>query len=450
MVGIGRFLFVSVMGLLILFPAIPYAAINLEHGSIFGVGLRASTIASGDMDGDGDLDLAIANIYSHSISIGYNDGNGNFSKIVEVPLDSGHKFPVAVTVGDLDGYGNLDMAAAFVQNLDRTQLGTPAQSGIIFFYAETDGSYTQIYQPIGGIPSSLKIDDLDGDDLNDLLIGNNGEISIDSRTGAILVAEAGFYWFENKGRGLFSAANPKLTDGALIDFLAYDFNQDGQKDIIGINQGYTDLNSNFQLVYVDMNLSVFRGSATGLNDVDPLYFEFVPWSLDKADFDKDGNEDIAIANVGDMDQLASFLGTNASILIFKNTGSRFNPLLSIPTPGITFSVLADDYDLDGDVDLIATVQQIVDVGGASSLESKLHIYENDGNNQFTETGSLSLAEEPRYAVKGDFDKDGDTDIAVLCTIIDSASVGNALNGEVYVFINNAISNASTVSGWELY
>lgn len=441
------FALVLLLGFLISIPMTSGAAVNFEHGSIFGVGLRACTIASGDLDGDGDLDLAVANIAGNSISIAYNDGEGNFPNVVELPLESGRKFPVAVAIGNLDGSGNIDMAAAFVQNLDRTQLGTPAQSGVILFYAETDGTYTQIYQPVNGIPSMLKIDDLDGDGDNDLLIGNNGEISLDVVTGSLVVAEAGFYYFENKNRGLFSSGTPKITDGALVDFLVYDFDQNGFKDIIGANQGYPGYDINFNYIYQDMNLSVFRGSDSGLSDYDPLYFEFIPWTLDKADFNKDGYDDIVMANVGDMSQLASFLGTNASINIFENKGNRFNPLLSIPTPGMTFSVLSDDFDLDGDVDIIATVQEIKKVGGASSLVPTLRVYENDGNGNYSETDSLTVAEEPRSVVKGDFDKDGDLDIAVLCTIVDSASIANALNGEVYVFINNAVTS---VSEWTLY
>ncbi len=435
------------IGVLILAPNGLYAAIQFEHGSIFTTGLRASTIATGDLDGDGDLDLAVANIMSHSITIAYNDGDGNFTEIKHVPLDEGRKHPIALTVGDLDGIPPLDLAVAFVQNLDRTSLGQPAQSGVIFFFAEPDRKYIQIYQPIGGIPSVMKVDDLDGDGDQDLLVGNNGEIDIDIMTGSILVVEAGFYHFVNKGRGLFSAGIPKLTDGALVDFQCFDFNEDGYPDIVGVNQGATDYDNNFNLKYVDMNVSVFRGSGNGLNEIDPIYVDFFPWSLDRADFNQDGRIDIAVTNVGDLSGLASFTGKNASVLIFENKGNRFSPLSTIPTPGITYSVLADDYDGDGDVDIAVTLQKIVNVGGASMLEASLRIYENDGSGNYTETGSLSIAEEPRYAVKGDFDGDGDTDIAVICTIVDTGGASNAINGEVYVLMNES---KTEVSDWELF
>ncbi|MBN2327597.1 MAG: VCBS repeat-containing protein [Candidatus Omnitrophica bacterium] len=422
--------------------------ISLTQGSIFSTGLRSSTIASGDLDGDGDVDLAIANIHSHSVTIAYNDGAGNFTEIVDVPLDEGRKFPIALAIGDLDSYGNLDLALAFVQNLDRTELGTPAQSGIIYFYAEDDGSYTQIYSPVNGIPSCLKIEDLDGDGDSDLLVGNNGEIDVDLVTGSINVVEAGFYYFENKGRGLFSSGNPRITDGSLVDILAFDYNQDDIIDIVGVNQGTTGFDSNFNYIYLDMNISTFQGTENGLTEYDPIWVEYIPWSLDKGDVNNDGLDDIITSNVGDINNLASFMGTNGSLVLFENTGQTFNALKSIPTPGTAFSVLADDYDLDGDVDIIATIQEITDIGGVSRLDASLRVYENDGQANFTETASFYLAEEPRYAVKDDFDNDGDMDIAVLCTILDSATAGNALNGEVYVFYNDAIE--TDVSSWEIY
>ncbi|MGC9328268.1 MAG: FG-GAP repeat domain-containing protein [Candidatus Hinthialibacter sp.] len=422
--------------------------ISFTGGTIFSTGLRSSTIDSGDLDGDGDVDLAVANIHSHSVTIAYNDGAGNFTEIVDIPLDEGRKFPIALTIGDLDSYGNLDIALAFVQNLDRTELGTPAQSGIIFFYAEDDGSYTQIYSPVNGIPSCLKIEDLDGDGDSDMLVGNNGEIDVDLVTGSINVVEAGFYYFENKGRGLFSSGNPRITDGSLVDFLVFDYNQDGVVDIVGVNQGTTGFDSNFNYVYLDMNISIFQGSESGLSEYEPIWIEYIPWALDKGDVNNDGYEDLITSNVGDIDNLASFMGTNGSIVLFENSGSMFNALASIPTPGSAFSVLADDYDLDGDVDIIATIQEITDIGGVGRLDATLRIYENDGQANFTEAASYYIAEEPRYAVKDDFDNDGDMDIAVLCTILDSASQSNALNGEVHIFYNDAIE--TNVSSWEIY
>ncbi|NPU96535.1 MAG: VCBS repeat-containing protein [Candidatus Omnitrophica bacterium] len=442
-------LILLILGMVWLMPSAAHSEIVLEWGPILGTGLRSCTLACGDLNGDGSPDLVTANIYSHSLTIAYNDGRGNFKEIKEIPLDQGRKHPVAVAIGDLDGTGNLDMAAAFVQNLDRNSLGTPAESGIIFFFADEVEEFIQIYQPIAGIPSSVKIVDLDGDGDNDLLVGNNGELGIDPVSGRIIQSEAGLYYYQNRGRGLFSAGSPRYTEGSLVNFLPFDYNQDGRMDVVGINQGTTDFDANFNFIFVDMNLSIFTGGETGLGEINPQYINFFPWDLDRGDVTGDGVDDLAVSNIGDIYQLTSFLGTNASINLFENRSTRFTPWKSIPMTGVTYAVLVDDFDLDGDVDIIATVQEIVNVGGAARLDPFLRVFENDGQGEFTQTASLPLEEEPRYAVKGDFDQDGDTDLAVLCVIIDTAGAANALNGRIYVFYNQAIQS-SLASGWELY
>ena len=146
--------------------------------------------------------------------------------------------------------------------------------------------------------------------------------------------------------------------------------------------------------------------------------------------------DIAVSIVGDMDFI-SFLGTNASVDLFRNEGGRFDLMTSVPTPGVAFAVMAEDFDLDNDIDLAVTVQELVESGAALELIPKLRLYENDGTNQFTETAVFNLQEEPRYATAGDFDNDGDIDLAILCMIQDSGDENSAYNGQVYVFLNNA-------------
>ena len=180
-------------------------------GPIIGTGLRSSTLALGDVDGDGDLDLVTANIYSHSLTIALNDGQGNFTETKEIPLDQGRKHPVAVAIGDLDGTGNLDLGVAFVQNLDRTSLSTPAESGVIFFFADEQEGYIQIYQPIpafliGGSPIWMATG-------HELLVGNNGG-GHRFTSGAIIQSEAGLYYYENRGRGLFSSERPATPTAA--------------------------------------------------------------------------------------------------------------------------------------------------------------------------------------------------------------------------------------------
>jgi hypothetical protein len=62
-------------------------------------------VSLGDLDGDGDLDAWVANFVSQSDRIWQNDGLGNFS---DSGLQLGNFNSVDVALGDLDGDGNLD------------------------------------------------------------------------------------------------------------------------------------------------------------------------------------------------------------------------------------------------------------------------------------------------------------------------------------------------------
>jgi hypothetical protein len=424
-----------------------WAELNFEFSQIIDTGLQGSTVDSGDLDGDGDIDLAVANIFSHSITISLNDGDGNFTQTLNIPLKNGLMHPVALSVGDIDGDGLDDIAIGQIQQFGNALTIPFDDPSLVVWFNDGNANFTQISTKnnLFGIPSSVVIADYDNDGVNDVIMGNLGTLSFEGLN--IISIDAGIDLFKNTGNRTFAAAKKIERDGSFVDEIVFDFNNDGFTDIFGVNQGYADYNENFEVILNNVGIATFIGSSAGLIPLLEFETPYAPHDLDHADYDQDGDEDIFVSLVGEFG-IVSYLGREASIEVYENAGPIFVPKFSIPIPGIGFSINTSDFDLDGDIDIIVTVQEIVQQAAGNLLVPSVRFIENiDG--VFTEVGSLGLQEKPDYSCKDDFDGDGDIDIAVLCSISDSASADNSFPGQVYVFKNNALTK-TTINAWELY
>lgn len=67
---------------------------------------RPRWVSLGDLDGDGDLDLMAANYDSNNASGRFNNGSGTFSGGAEYVTGTG---PTSIAAADLDGDNDLDM-----------------------------------------------------------------------------------------------------------------------------------------------------------------------------------------------------------------------------------------------------------------------------------------------------------------------------------------------------
>ncbi len=424
-----------------------YSEVQMGISQIFGTGLRASTIASGDLNGNGFDDIAVANIYSHTITVAYNNGEGHFENIEEVPLN-GKLHPVAVTIGDVDGDGWNDLVVVHIQKFAENSETPYDDAEVVVLYGGEDEfpSLTQDYG-IWGVPSWIEVADYNGDGDADILVGNNGNFVF--RNDFIGQTDGGLYPYLNVDERVLTPTKEQTIEGSLVHFTTIDYNDDGFMDVVGVDQGTLGLSGiTGELLIEFPKIQFFEGSLSGLQHQEDraIDLNYRPWSIDSADFNDDGLPDLAVAMVGDMDEI-SFLGTNASVDLFQHTGASFVRNKKIPTSGVAFYVMAEDFDMDGDIDIAVTVQEIVETEEGNLLVPYLKVFELNEENDYEETVSLELQEEPRYATVADFDQDGDLDIAIICSIIDVGGEENAYNGQVYIIMNEAITS---VSNWSLY
>ncbi|HUB09958.1 MAG TPA: VCBS repeat-containing protein [Myxococcales bacterium] len=131
-----------------------------------------NSVAAGDLNGDGTPDLVVASVGTtgvpiNSVSVLLNDGAGAFASQVTYVVDLGPNGsnPSSVAIQDLNGDGFPDLAV--------TCSATNAVS--ILFNAGNGTFGNPTTYPVGDFPASIQIGDIDGDGLPDLAFANSGD-----------------------------------------------------------------------------------------------------------------------------------------------------------------------------------------------------------------------------------------------------------------------------------
>ncbi|MDO7875279.1 T9SS type A sorting domain-containing protein [Hymenobacter sp. ASUV-10] len=226
----------------------------------------AGTVTFGDVDADGDLDLLVANgTYPATAWLYFNDGQANFGNYRVISL-SGVGL-TSLALGDLDGDGDLDLAAATRNMTGPGQLSIRLNDGQGLFTGTTAST-------IGSMPNSLALGDVDADgDLDVLTAGgpltSAGTVSIRLNNGA-----AGF----GPGADLTVGNNPRRV-------VLGDLDADGDLDFVTANNRSAGTSS----------LGLNTGNGTFGQPAD-ITTDFYPSDAALVDIDSDGDLDLAIPN----------------------------------------------------------------------------------------------------------------------------------------------------------
>ena len=316
-----------------------------------GVGGFPRSLTLGDLDGDGDLDVVVANSSTDNVSVLLNSGDGRFGDAENIAAGD---FPISVVGGDLDGDGDLDLVVANFNDLSVSVLLNSGDGR--FGSAEAHG--------VGGKPRSVTVGEVDGDGDLDLVVANG---SID-KVSVLL----------NSGDGRFGVAEDFGAGDLPISVVAGDLDGDGDLDLAVAN-------------FNDLSVSVLLNSGDGrFGPAEAHGVGGKPRSVMVGDVDGDGDLDLVVAN-GSIDKL--------SVLLNSGDG-RFGVAENFGVGDLPISVVGVDLDADGDLDLVV----------ANQLSNNVTALLNDGSGAFVVAENFGVGVNPFHVAGGDLDGDGDIDL----------------------------------------
>ena len=425
-----------------------FTHVNGMSGEFLYPEIMPPGVALFDYDNDGDLDVFIVQgrmlgtkpidqarvappdhsslkgrLFRNDLHV---DANGvRTLRFTDVTDESGLNaagYGMGVATGDFNNDGCVDL---YVTALEASQL----------FRNNCDGTFTDVTKASGtaspGWSVSASFVDVDRDGWLDLFVGHYVNYRVDANVRCSGMAGMPDYCppdvytpqrstlFHNNRDGTFSdvtaAAGLATEFGPTLGVATADFNGDGWIDIYQANDGQPNQLWINQRDGTFKNTALLAGAALGADGQAKSSM-----GVDAGDFDNDGDEDLAIAEL---------VGQGADLYV--NNGSGVFEERSIQTgvrqPSLRFTGFGAawiDVDNDGWLDLLmvnGAVSQTLPQG-----KLLLHNLRNGRFEDLTASGGpvLQAKEVSRGAAFGDIDNDGDIDVVV----------GNA-NGPVRLLVN---------------
>lgn len=331
----------------------------------FPVGKEPRSLARADFNGDGIADLVVANRSDNTLSILIGKPDGTFSAKTDYATGPN---PISVVVGDFNNDGILDIAVANENCVPGEMGGEICGPGTVsVLLGVGDGTFeANVEYPTGTRPVAIVAADLNADGKLDLITadlqnGNSGGLSV----------------LLGNGDGTFGSHVDYGTRGPALTVIAADLNGDHQVDLIaGVAGGVSVLLGKGDGTFSPHSDFLVQAGGTGT-------------AIVCADFNGDGKPDLAVAG-----------GNQLNILIGLGDGS-FSLGSAFPTGAGASSIVSADLDGDG----------ILDLAVANHDANSVSVLIGNGDGTFRQKLDFGTGPFPSAVVVGDFNGDGKLDLA---------------------------------------
>lgn len=350
-------------------------------GSPIATELGPVSVAVGDFNGDGLPDLAVVNSSNNTVTVLLGSANGGFTAAGS---------PVSVSAGSASvaAWNSSGLAVANAMGNTVSVLESSANGSA--FPAVAGSPFA-----VGSKPAFAAVADFNGDGVSDLAIANSGDNTVTMLLG---VATGGF---------AAAVGSPFAVGSKPVSIAVADFNADYVPDLAIVNSG-----NNTVTVLLGNGTGGFTAAAGCPFAVGPA-----PVSLAVADFNKDGKNDLAIANSGD-NTVTVLLGTGMGGF----TEAAGSPFAVGKAPA---SIAAVDFNGDN----------IPDLAIANSGDNTVTVLLGGGAGGFAAApySPQTVGRKPEFVAVAGFNGDGKPDLAIA----------NSGDDTVRVLLNSYLATVPT-------